>query len=212
MKTELILCIEAKTLESLLGSKRGFVPFTDALPANSDLWLAPRHIIENRPEFKQLIPYLVLRSQDRYAIYRRTSKGGEARLHGRYSMGFGGHIDGHDVIFSEGEAGRPGTVMLDETIQLTVARELAEELVNGDEIFNSNPSATPFGYIYDDSNDVGRVHVGIVYILDAENDEIIPNEDAIAECAFVPLRHLQKRRDEMENWSQLLIDALPTTQ
>jgi predicted NUDIX family phosphoesterase len=42
---------------------------------------------------KQLIPYVILMSEDKIFLYRRGEKGSEARLHDQYSIGIGGHIN-----------------------------------------------------------------------------------------------------------------------
>jgi len=38
-----------------------------------------------------------VRYQGRYPLMRRTQGGGEARLHDRYTLGVGGHINPEDV-------------------------------------------------------------------------------------------------------------------
>ena len=52
--------------------------------------------MERDPAFKQVIPYLVLRDGERYFLMQRTTAGGDARLHGRYSIGVGGHLNPGD--------------------------------------------------------------------------------------------------------------------
>ena len=56
----------------------------------------PRAAMELDPSFKQVIPYLVLRDGARYFLMQRTSAGGDVRLHGRYSIGVGGHLNPGD--------------------------------------------------------------------------------------------------------------------
>jgi len=56
----------------------------------------PRAAMEVDPSFKQIIPYLVLRDAERYFLMRRTKAGGDARLHDRWSIGVGGHVDPGD--------------------------------------------------------------------------------------------------------------------
>src|SRR4051795_4496358 len=74
----------------------------------------PRSAMEVDPSFKQIIPYLVLRDGERYFLMRRTKAGGDARLHDRWSIGVGGHLNpgGGDVTGG-------------------LRREWAEELVAG---------------------------------------------------------------------------------
>lgn len=52
---------------------------------------------EEDPTHRQIIPYAVVRHRGRFFLMRRTKGGGEARLHDRYTLGVGGHINPQDV-------------------------------------------------------------------------------------------------------------------
>ena len=52
-----------------------------------------RDAMEVDPSCKQIIPYLVLRDGERFFLMRRTRAGLDARLHDRYSIGVGGHLE-----------------------------------------------------------------------------------------------------------------------
>ena len=56
----------------------------------------PRAEMEADRSWKQVIPYLVLRDGERYFLMRRTQAGGDARLHDRWSIGVGGHLNPGD--------------------------------------------------------------------------------------------------------------------
>ena len=56
-----------------------------------------RSIAETDYQFKQVIPYVVVRHEDRCLLIWRTSKQTEARLHNLYSLGVGGHINDTDI-------------------------------------------------------------------------------------------------------------------
>ena len=56
----------------------------------------PRAEMENDRTWKQVIPYLVLRDGPRYFLMRRTQAGTDARLHDRWSIGVGGHLNPGD--------------------------------------------------------------------------------------------------------------------
>jgi predicted NUDIX family phosphoesterase len=161
-------------------------------PANN-LFL-PRSAAENDPTHKQLIPYLVLHHGDHVLCYTRGKAGGEARLHAKMSIGIGGHIndgDTHAEHFDEAAYFR------------AVERELHEELV------------IPGGYhqriaalLNDDSNDVGRVHLGVVHLIEVDSTDIQPREDAVRDLRFVPAEELAPLRDRLESWSQICFDGL----
>jgi predicted NUDIX family phosphoesterase len=154
----------------------------------------PRPEAENDPSYKQLIPYLIVHHADRVLCYTRGQSGGEARLHAKMSIGIGGHIndgDTHAAHFDEASYFR------------AVERELHEEL------------DIPGGYrqriaalLNDDSNDVGRVHLGIVHLIEVASTEVRPREEAIARPQFLTASELAPHRDRLESWSQICFDGL----
>jgi predicted NUDIX family phosphoesterase len=141
---------------------------------------------EEDPAYKQVIPYLVLRDGDRWFLMRRTRAGGDARLHDRWSIGVGGHLN-------PGDAGVTGGLR----------REWAEELVADFE-----PEFTPVGLLNDDTTPVGAVHVGIVYLADAAGRPVEIRETDKLTGAFAPTDAVSAVRDAMETWSRLVFDAL----
>jgi predicted NUDIX family phosphoesterase len=149
----------------------------------------PRGAAEQDPTHKQLIPYLVLHHGDRVLCYTRGKSGGEARLHAKMSIGIGGHIndgDTHAEHFDEAAYFR------------AVERELHEELeIRGG--YGQRIAAL----LNDDSNDVGRVHLGVVHLIEVESPEIQPREDAIRDLAFLSAAELAPRHDRLESWSQI---------
>lgn len=149
----------------------------------------PRGAAEQDPTHKQLIPYLVLHHGDRVLCYTRGKSGGEARLHAKMSIGIGGHIndgDTHAEHFDEAAYFR------------AVERELHEELeIRGG--YGQRIAAL----LNDDSNDVGRVHLGVVHLIEVESPEIQPREDAIRDLAFLSAAELTPRHDHLESWSQI---------
>src|SRR2546428_6002852 len=57
----------------------------------------PRAGVEEDASFKQIIPYLIVRHRGRLFLVQRSTEGGETRLHGKYSIGVGGHINRGDA-------------------------------------------------------------------------------------------------------------------
>ena len=51
--------------------------------------------MEEDPSFKQLIGYVLLKdiNTNEVLVYKRLVGGGEARLHGKASVGIGGHMN-----------------------------------------------------------------------------------------------------------------------
>jgi predicted NUDIX family phosphoesterase len=154
-----------------------------------------REVAEESPEFKQIIPYVVMKYKNRYLVYKRTKKGGEGRLHEKHSIGIGGHINPVD-----GDR---------EAIENAIVREITEEVdfpIVDKKLFKIKP----IGLIYDDSNDVGRVHFGFVWMI--EFDKTVtqlptPAEDAVAEFDWLPKTKI-KKVPNLENWSKLVLKVL----
>jgi predicted NUDIX family phosphoesterase len=145
---------------------------------------AARAAMETDPRFKQVIPYLVLRDRDGYFLMRRTRAGADARLHDRFSIGVGGHLNPGDVDLGGG-----------------LAREWAEEL---DATFV--PEFRLLGLLNDDTTEVGRVHVGVVFTAEANGRPVAVREKHKLEGRFVPPGDVLAVHERMETWSQLVFD------
>jgi predicted NUDIX family phosphoesterase len=147
---------------------------------------APRSAVEPDPTRKQLIPYLVLRDGDRWFLMHRTRAGGDARLHDRYSIGVGGHLN-------------PG----DGGIEGGLGREWAEE-VEAD----FNPEFRLVGLLNDDTTDVGAVHLGVVFEADAAGRSVAIRETEKLSAEWATDADVRAVHDRLETWSQLVFDAL----
>jgi predicted NUDIX family phosphoesterase len=143
----------------------------------------PRAKAEVSPEWKQIIPYVVIRHRDDYFVLQRTAKQTEARLHHKVSLGIGGHINpGHDLLQGLQQE-------LDEEVDVRAQYDL--EFI---------------GILNDDSTDVGRVHLGAVYVLDARTAEVTVKETEKMTGRWMARNELKTVRDAMESWSQIVYD------
>ncbi len=109
-----------------------------------------REEAEKNSAWKQLIPYCALRVGTDLFCVERLAAQGEGRLHGKLSIGIGGHIN-----------------PIDETPEGLVNRALYREL--DEELFlppEGLPKPQLIGMINDDSNAVGSVHVGLACVVD----------------------------------------------
>jgi predicted NUDIX family phosphoesterase len=161
-------------------------------PANN--FFLSRDQAEHDPTHKQLIPYALFRHRGRLLRYLRSKKTGEHRLMAKMSLGIGGHINTDDV--SGASVGR-------ETYNAGVEREIAEELQ-----IEGAWQQRIVALINDDSNEVGQVHLGVVHLVDLDSDRVVPNDETIAEIAFLPPEQLQLERDRLETWSQICLEGL----
>ena len=196
---ELVLVVKRELFEQL-GVFEGLR--TDGVDEAVKLLLDPsnhffmdRAEAEDDPSFKQLIPYCVFRHGERILHYTRGKSGGESRLHAKISVGVGGHINPIDA-----DSGRTGP----EVYHAAVARELDEELE-----LPGGQSQRIIGLLNDDSNPVGKVHLGIVHLIDLESDAVSSREDALANLAFSPLADLNGEHFErLETWSAFCVRHL----
>ncbi|MEX0630077.1 MAG: NUDIX hydrolase [Chloroflexota bacterium] len=151
-------------------------------------WL-DRDSAEQDSSHKQLIPYVVVRDTDQVFLMERTNAGGDPRLHRRATIGVGGHLnpvdDGPDPL----GAG--------------LRREWREELDAGWE-----PEFTPIGFLNDDRNPVGSVHLGIVFEVQAAGRPIDVRERTKLSGHLASLDELRLAWDRLETWSQLVAEAL----
>lgn len=144
--------------------------------------------MEENPDFQQIIPYMVFRNRERYFLMQRTNAGAEARLHNLYSLGIGGHINKEDLV--------------GETIMDWARREFDEEVD-----YLGSFVASPIGLLNDDSNAVGRVHLGYVLLLEGNSDQIRVRDEHVSGrlMTLYDMRHLSLR---MESWSSITWDHL----
>jgi predicted NUDIX family phosphoesterase len=156
----------------------------------------PRSQVEEDPNFKQIIPYVVFRSGDEVFCYKRGASQGEARLHRLRSLGVGGHVSEEDAL---------GGKTLD-AYEAAMRREIEEEVVVA-----VSGRIRRVGLINDDSTPVGRVHLGVVHLYELESPSVTAREDGLAEAQFLSLPTVVGWRDEFETWSQICIDSVLRT-
>ncbi len=154
----------------------------------------PRREMESDPSMKQIIPYLIVRHGARLFLFQRTSAGGEARLHGMYSIGVGGHINRGDVKGAR------------DVVVAGLQREIEEEL-----LIQGPWQARPVGVLNDDANPVGRVHFGMVHVVDVNRPDVAVREADALSGHLAPLSEVLAAREQMETWSQLILDAVDPT-
>jgi predicted NUDIX family phosphoesterase len=150
----------------------------------------PREAMERDPSMKQVIPYLIVRCGRQMFLFQRTAAGGEPRLHGKFSIGVGGHINRTDVA----EASDP--------LEAGLRRELEEELR-----IAGSWQARLVGVLNDDTNTVGQVHFGLVHVIDASTPDIAVREHDTLTGRLAGSAEVRELYGRMETWSQLILDA-----
>ena len=197
MKEENILVVR-RSLFDQLGAFQGLCfeveRYLPAFLARENNFFTPRGPAETNPELKQIIPYVLLVHGERVFHYVRGKKAGEQRLVAKGSLGIGGHMNDSDE----------GLFALDrEAYNVAVQREVAEEV-----FLETKYTNHVVALLNDDSNEVGKVHLGVVHIFRLESDAARKREAMITESGFLTIPELCARRDALETWSQLCLDGL----
>ncbi|MCC6617892.1 MAG: NUDIX hydrolase [Chloroflexi bacterium] len=148
-----------------------------------------RAAAEVDPGHKQLIPYVVVRDGSSTFLMHRTDAGGDPRLHGRASIGVGGHLNPVDAGADALMAG--------------LRREWREELDAAWE-----PRFELIGLLNDDSNPVGAVHLGVVFSVEAAGRPVAVRERDKLVGGFADVAVVRGAWDRLETWSQLVAEAL----
>jgi len=148
----------------------------------------PRSIMETDFAYKQIIPYLVYTHDGKYFLMQRKSDASESRLRNKLTLGIGGHIRQED--------------MNDTNLFSWALREFHEEVD-----YKGNLSVKPLGILNDDSNDVGKVHIGFVLLLEGDSADIAIKSE-LKSGVLVSLDECYAQRDMMETWSQFVVDFL----
>lgn len=168
-----------------------YPPVRDALDGYA---VKRRGDMEEDPTYKQLVSYCVLENEHgEVLVYERLTGGGETRLHGNLSIGVGGHMNNvHDHA--------------DINMQLTenAYRELEEEV--GLKKDDARDLET-IGLINDDTNEVGQVHIGIVFRIEVDSAKIQAVETDTLRIKWQDPKNFGDLSD-YETWSSLIIDEL----
>ena len=162
-----------------------------------------RSELEEDPSFKQIIPYAIIsnkepersgvRQRQSFYLFRRTSKQTEKRLHNKFSLGVGGHMNPDNSMEPKEQ------YLIDE-----LKRELYEEvkLLNGCLI----EEIEFIGFINDDTISVGSVHIGLLYNIHVSNKEVYINETDKMTADWIDKSNLAEFYEGMETWTKITFD------
>jgi predicted NUDIX family phosphoesterase len=148
--------------------------------------------------FKQPIPYALIRRGDSIFVYERLSGGGETRLHGKLSLGVGGHMN-------------PLSEEMDDAFEDVLEENLKRELEEEIEIVADSSTTKIVGFINDETNAVGRVHIGVLAVIDLPDlSEVTVRETEQLRGRWMTLEELKQEDvySRLENWSKIAVDSL----
>jgi predicted NUDIX family phosphoesterase len=196
MADELVLVVPTAAVIAQLGAGDAWLGIRPAGEADLAALIhdhgafRPRSAMEADPSWKQVIPYSVLRDGDAWYLMRRTKAGTDARLHDRFSIGVGGHVNPEDGG-------------LDGDLGMALRREWHEELV-----VDFVPEFRFVGLLNDDTTPVGQVHLGLVYEGDAAGRPVAIRETDKLSGRFASAAEVAAVSDRLETWSRIAFEWL----
>lgn len=211
IKPQFIIGVKTKTMRDDIGLKNGLSPVDIQQIAHlvqPGVVIGQRDALETDETVLQIIPGLVLSQFDtsagvmKYVPFRRTKLVGESRLAGAVSVMFGGHIDLGDVIHRE------SVVNLTATIGQAICREVQEE-VRFSGMDGNDLSMFSVGVLLDDSDSVGRVHMGV--IMNAQLPDgaaALCAEEELESMAPMSARELLDSGLPLENWTRIILEFM----
>ena len=161
-------------------------------------FFVPRQEAEHCDELKQIIIYLVLRHRQSLFVYQRVKATTETRLMHMYSIGLGGHINPLAGALSKDTA--PLGDDKDSLFSANLRRELNEEVR-----FRGYFSYRLLGVVNDEQSEVGRYHLGLVYLVTCNTPEIKVRETDKLSGTLMPAACAIAFLPSMETWSALII-------
>jgi len=167
------------------------------------LFLRKKHADKNE-NYQQIIPYIICMRADgdeslEVLRYERSTGGGEDRLHGLLSIGIGGHINQEDWDECE------GLRSLNDLILQGAKRELLEEL----DLDDSRYQLRRVGIVRNLTDEVGRVHTGIVLIALITDSGGMKFNDELHEPEWTSLDDLASDDiADYEVWSKIVITQI----
>lgn len=190
MKNENILVVKTSTLFPA-GAFQGISTHTQEILdiINDHKEFNPRPTMEEDFSYKQIIPYLIFKFEDRYFLMQRKSTSSEQRLKNKYSLGIGGHMRQEDL--SEGA-----------TIFDWAKREFEEETD-----YSGHFTIKTLGVLNDDSNAVGQVHLGLVLLLEGDSADIKVRSE-LKSGQLVTAQECLDFYHDLESWSQIIFDGV----
>jgi len=192
---EQVLCIPRKRLPENWVSMRSVVPISLAdfvrQCTGSGFSFTDRSQAEQDPTQKQVIPYILLQTDDRKmtAVYCR--KGSEKRLHDLWSIGIGGHINPED---------RDAQTDFKAILLAGMERELDEELIGRPQ----SDQAEFLGVISEESSPVSTVHLGAVFRMETKTPQAYKPGQELHSFQWMKTGDLGNLT--LELWSELALE------
>ena len=149
--------------------------------------------VEDDPDFKQIIPQILLVAENKVLVHRTPETAGEARLIGTWPIFLGGHMN-------EADGTDPMAAAL---------REFKEELN-----YPFPVTASSIGFVNLNDTDVNKAHFGLVYVFHGERAELPHGptpaaiDEGVSDASFMTWEELAGSSKKLNGWSQVALHLL----
>ncbi|MBA5249237.1 MAG: hypothetical protein FE834_06870 [Gammaproteobacteria bacterium] len=189
---EIVAVIPAPSIKKIIrknGLKICDIP-KDFIIKNSQAYV--RYDAEQIYDVIQLVSVFVIHNSKKILIHKRSKRLPEKRLHEEYSTIFGGHILMEDLcsLFDPFDVKNYGFI----------TRELYEEVD-----LKKIEEIKPVGLLYDDSRDISKQHLGLVFSVKADlKDYQIKEKGFFIKHSAESINNLKNNKN-FDNWSKIII-------
>lgn len=190
---ELVLVVKKDIINDSLGENNQYLinsnesEFKNLVYQNQEFLL--RSVAENDFSMKQIISYCLVECDNKVFVTQRTKKQTEVRLHNKYSVGIGGHINPTDLDKND-------------LVEKGMLRELHEEV-----IIKGDFSYEFLGLINSNNAEVSLVHTGLCYLVKVKDYDCAVNETKKMTGQWVSIDQLDEYYDSMEDWSKIVLNT-----
>jgi predicted NUDIX family phosphoesterase len=140
-----------------------------------------KELAENDLNYKQIVSYMIFSYKTKLFLMQRKKTTNILSL--KYSLGIGGHLRRDDIKKNIGQWGD---------------RELQEEVK-----LESGFRSKLVGFINDNSNEIGKKHFGLVYLIDGKSSQISIISEMLS-GKMIQKKELSDFINNFESWSLLL--------
>lgn len=166
---------------------------------NKDIFIASREVLESDPDSRHFITYVTLMNdKNEVYVYSRTPAAGEERLHGKCSVGLGGHININDLVLESDLS-----VNVLESIHRCAVNEVKEEA----RIDLNDYRASVSKWIMSNDSAVDRQHLGWSIIVQVGDYDLGKSPELDHE--FIGWRSIDEALEmNLESWSRKVLQDL----
>lgn len=140
-----------------------------------------KELAENDLKYKQIVSYMIFSYKTKLFLMQRKKTKNALSL--KYSLGIGGHLRRDDIKKNVGQWGD---------------RELQEEVT-----LQKGFRSKLVGFINDNSNEIGKKHFGLVYLIHGKSTEISIISEMLS-GKMIEKKELLDFINNFESWSILL--------